>query len=81
MRDFGIFIPTFLACTSPAFLGLLTSAHRAFTDWVAHQPLSGADKELMWKSMAVADLYYLQAYPALVRTYGFAILISRGLDL
>ncbi len=30
----------------------------AFTDWVAHRPLSGSDKQLM----AVADLYSLQAY-------------------
>src|SRR6266487_1293249 len=30
----------------------------AFTDWVAHRPPSGSDKQLM----AVADLYSLQAY-------------------
>jgi ubiquinone/menaquinone biosynthesis C-methylase UbiE len=46
----------------------------AFTDWVAHRPLSGADKELMRQGLAVADLYNLQTYAALVRKCGFAIL-------
>ncbi len=34
----------------------------AFTDWVAHRPLSDADKGLMWRGMAVADLYSLENY-------------------
>jgi sarcosine/dimethylglycine N-methyltransferase len=45
----------------------------AFTDWVAHRPLSSADKELMWQGMAVADLYNLQAYADLIRRAGFTV--------
>ena len=45
----------------------------AFTDWVAHRPLSEADKELMWQGMAVADLYSLQTYAELIRKAGFTV--------
>ena len=45
----------------------------AFTDWVAHRPLSGADRELMWQGMAVTDLYDLPDYEGLVRAAGFAM--------
>jgi ubiquinone/menaquinone biosynthesis C-methylase UbiE len=43
----------------------------AFTDWVAHRPLSDADKALMWDGMAVTDLYDLSAYTRLVGEAGF----------
>jgi sarcosine/dimethylglycine N-methyltransferase len=52
----------------------------AFTDWVAHRPLSGADKELMWQGMAVADLYNLRAYADLIRRAGFTVNSVEGLD-
>jgi len=45
----------------------------AFTDWVAHRPLSAADRELMWQGMAVTELYTLPAYAELVRDAGFAV--------
>jgi ubiquinone/menaquinone biosynthesis C-methylase UbiE len=45
----------------------------AFTDWVAHRPLSSADEELMWQGMAVANLYSLQAYADIIRRVGFAV--------
>lgn len=45
----------------------------AFTDWVAHRPLSPADKKLMWQGMAVADLYNLQTYVDLIRNAGFTV--------
>jgi sarcosine/dimethylglycine N-methyltransferase len=45
----------------------------AFTDWVAHRPLSAADKELMWQGMAAADLYNLQTYADIVRKAGFTV--------
>lgn len=44
-----------------------------FTDWVAHRPLSGADRELMWQGMAVAELYDLPAYSGLVQGSGFVM--------
>ena len=45
----------------------------ALTDWVAHQQLSGVDKQLMWQGMAVADLYNLQTYADLIRGAGFIV--------
>ena len=45
----------------------------AFTDWVAHRPLSDADRALMWRGMAVADLYDLPTYAGLVRGAGFVV--------
>ena len=44
-----------------------------FSDWVAHRPLSAADRELMWQGMAVADLHDLPTYAALVRGAGFVV--------
>jgi ubiquinone/menaquinone biosynthesis C-methylase UbiE len=43
----------------------------AFTDWVAHRPLSDRDKRLMWDGMAVTDLYDLSAYAELIGRAGF----------
>ena len=45
----------------------------AFTDWVAHRPLSDADKKLMWQGMAVADLYNSQTYTELIKRVGFTV--------
>jgi sarcosine/dimethylglycine N-methyltransferase len=56
-----------------AFRILKPGGRIAFTDWVAHRPLSDADKRLMWQGMAVADLYDLQTYVELIKTVGFAI--------
>lgn len=44
-----------------------------FTDWVAHRPLSDADRRLMWQGMAVADLYDLPSYAELVHGAGFVV--------
>jgi sarcosine/dimethylglycine N-methyltransferase len=45
----------------------------AFTDWVAHRPLSDSDRKLMWQGLAVADLYSLQTYADVIRSAGFTV--------
>jgi sarcosine/dimethylglycine N-methyltransferase len=56
-----------------AFRVLKPQGRIAFTDWVAHRPLSDSDRKLMWQGMAVADLQSLQTYAELIKTAGFAV--------
>jgi SAM-dependent methyltransferase len=58
---------------SEAFRILKPGGRIAFTDWVAHCPLSSVDRELMWQGMAVTDLFDLRSYAELVRGAGFEI--------
>ena len=58
---------------SEAFRILKPGGRIAFTDWVAHRPLSDADKELMWQGMAVAELYNTQTYAELIKKVGFTV--------
>jgi SAM-dependent methyltransferase len=42
-----------------------------FTDWVAHRPLSEADRILMWQGMAVTTLFGPAGYGELIARAGF----------
>ena len=66
-------VPDKRRALAEAFRILKGGGRIAFTDWVAHRPLSAADKELMWQGMAVTELYTLPAYADLVRGAGFAV--------
>ena len=56
-----------------AFRILKPGGRIAFTDWVAHRPLSDADKKLMWQGMAAAELYNPQTYAELIKRVGFTV--------
>jgi len=56
-----------------AFRILKPDGRIAFTDWVAHRPLSDTDKKLMWQGMAVAELHNPQTYADLVKKVGFTV--------
>ncbi|KAB2912097.1 MAG: class I SAM-dependent methyltransferase [Hyphomicrobiaceae bacterium] len=45
----------------------------AFTNWVAHRPLSEADAELLWQGMAARRLHSLDAHAGMLRRAGFEV--------
>jgi sarcosine/dimethylglycine N-methyltransferase len=51
---------------------LLPGGRIAFTDWVAHRPLSPDDSRLMWEGMAATTLQSLESYRDLLDRAGFA---------
>jgi sarcosine/dimethylglycine N-methyltransferase len=45
----------------------------AFTNWVVHQPLPEAQRQLLWDGMAAASLIGIDEHAGLLRDAGFAI--------
>jgi sarcosine/dimethylglycine N-methyltransferase len=66
-------VPDKARALAEAFRILRPGGRIAFTDWIAHRPMSDADKELMWQGMAVAGLYNLQTYAELIKKTGFTL--------
>jgi sarcosine/dimethylglycine N-methyltransferase len=66
-------VPDKARALGEAFRLLVPGGRIAFTDWVAHRPLSAEDKALMWQGMAVTDLFALEEYAALVEAAGFVM--------
>jgi sarcosine/dimethylglycine N-methyltransferase len=66
-------VPDKSKALSEAYRILKSGGRLAFTDWVAHRPLSKADAELMWAGMAVTNLYDIPAYRKLIEAAGFTV--------
>ena len=45
----------------------------AFTNWIIHQPLSEAQRQLLWDGMAAATLIGIEGHAELLRGAGFEI--------
>lgn len=66
-------VPDRKCALAEAYRILKPGGNIVFTDWVAHRPLSGSDRELMWQGMAVAELYSLLTYADLIGSVGFTV--------
>jgi ubiquinone/menaquinone biosynthesis C-methylase UbiE len=67
-------VPDKGAALSEAFRILRRGGRIAFTDWVAHRPLSQTDARLMWDGMAVTGLMDRACYVALIESAGFRMI-------
>jgi SAM-dependent methyltransferase len=56
-----------------AFRILRKGGRLAFTDWIANEPLSRDDAELMWQGMAIQPLRSIPDYRRLVEGAGFKV--------
>lgn len=72
-------VPDLATTLAEAFRVLRPGGRIAFTNWVAHAPLSQADAQLMWDGMAVARLFSLQAHATLLEQAGFHVTSSEDL--
>jgi sarcosine/dimethylglycine N-methyltransferase len=66
-------------CHVPAFRILRTDGRLAFTDWIAHQPLTAADAQLMWEGMAIQPLRSIPEYRSLVESVGLRVISTKDL--
>ena len=66
-------VPDIARAFAEAYRLLRPGGRLAFTNWVAHQPLSAADAKLLWDGMAAATLIDIDRHAELLRSVGFKI--------
>jgi sarcosine/dimethylglycine N-methyltransferase len=72
-------VPDVKRAAAEAFRILRTDGRLAFTDWIANQPLTAADAELMWEGMAIQPLRSIAEYRSLVESVGLRVISSKDL--
>jgi cyclopropane fatty-acyl-phospholipid synthase-like methyltransferase len=72
-------VPDVKRAVDEAFRILRIDGRLAFTDWVANQPLSAADAQLMWDGMAIQPLRSIPDYRSLVESAGFSVISAEDL--
>lgn len=72
-------VPDLKQALSQAYRILRKGGRLAFTDWIAHEPISTVDAQLMWEGMAIQPLQSIQGYRALVEAAGFHLLSATDL--
>ena len=72
-------VPDVKRAVAEAFRILRTDGRLAFTDWIANQPLTAADAQLMWEGMAIQPLRSIPEYRSLVESVGLRVISSKDL--
>jgi sarcosine/dimethylglycine N-methyltransferase len=72
-------VPDVKRAVAEAFRILRTDGRLAFTDWIANQPLSAIDAQLMWEGMAIQPLRSIPEYCSLVEGVGLTVISSKDL--
>jgi sarcosine/dimethylglycine N-methyltransferase len=66
-------VPNLAKVFAEAHRVLRPSGRIAFTNWVAHSPLSAADRQLLWDGMAAATIISIDQHVELLQGAGFEI--------
>ena len=72
-------VPDVKRALAEAFRILRTDGRLAFTDWIANQPLTAADAQLMWEGMAIQPLRSIPEYRSLVESVGLRVISTKDL--
>jgi cyclopropane fatty-acyl-phospholipid synthase-like methyltransferase len=66
-------VPDTSRALAEAYRVLQPGGRVVFTTWIAPRPLSAADRDLLWRGMAVASLHSLEEYSDQLRDAGFTV--------
>ena len=72
-------VPNLKRALVEAFRILTKDGRLAFTDWIANEPLTPDDAQLMWDGMVIQPLHSISDYRHLVENSGFRVLSATDL--